>query len=93
MWKKRGDNMKILILSRDDDKKFIKWAETDNLKGLWKLANYFASSSYCKDFIIYWDFENGTDQPRAMSFPLYCEREGIILRWDKDETGKLIKRG
>ena len=85
--------MNILILSRNDDKKFTRWAETNNRQDLYKLVSYFAENTYCKDFIIYWDFENGTDQPRAMSFSSYCERQGIILRWDKDEAGKLIKRG
>lgn len=83
--------MKILILSKDDQDKYTKWAETDNLQGLWKLANFFASGSYCKDFIVYWDFENGTDQPRAMGFDLYCEKQGIKLCWDKNEKGELIR--
>lgn len=65
--------MNILILQRDEKGKFIKWAECDNLKSLYEMAQYFANNVYCRDFIIYIDHNNGSDQPRAMSMTAYCD--------------------
>lgn len=83
--------MNIFILQRDEKGKFIKWAECDNLTSLYEFAQYFANNIYCKDFIIYIDHNNGSDQPRAMSMTAYCDRQGIPLKWDRNEKGELIK--
>lgn len=83
--------MNILILQRDEKGKFIKWAECDNLTKLYEMVQYFANNVYCRDFIIYIDHNNGSDQPHAWSMTAYCDRQEIPLKWDRNEKGELIK--
>ena len=83
--------MEILILQKDKADHYIRWAQTDNLNGLYELLQYFANNIYCKDFIVSMTIEK--DKTNYYSLAALCDKQGIPLIWDRDENGKLIRRG
>lgn len=75
--------MTIYIVTKNEDGSFTRWAETNNQAGLFKLAQYFASSCYCEDFIILFKEDN-----YAIRFTGYCDQMGIPIRFKRKEGDK-----
>ena len=71
--------MTILILTKNEQGGFTRWAETDNMQSLYNLVPYFASSCYCEDFIIYHKETN-----KAYSLLSYCEWQGIPVKYRRE---------
>ena len=77
--KKKGKKMKIVILQSDKKGNYIKKGECNNLKTLYTIAQEYANTIECRDYIINMDFNDGTE-PRFISLTSYCNWQGIPLK-------------
>lgn len=73
---------RILILSKDEKTgKYTRWAECTNDAELIELVQYFASSAYCEDFIVYFENYGGCVKPFAVKLPEICKAKDIKMKY------------